>query len=98
MLHNFTLGELLAHSSPSVRRHAIGALKALERHADKLIKTQNKRLDVNAPRCALCGLHPASCKCAKASNPQKNPPPAVKCGCGRFLESYGCPDPDCENA
>lgn len=62
MLNNnlsaLTLGELLAHSDPAIRRHATGALKALERHAQRLYAEQDARLGIETKdedkRCAYC--------------------------------------------
>ncbi len=58
-----TLGELLAHPSVEVRRHASGVRKALERHEAKITAEQDNRMNPNAPRCKACGLHPAACHC-----------------------------------
>ncbi len=58
-----TLAHLLAHTSPNVRRHATGALKALQKNAERVLKEQDRRMNPNAPRCKACGLHPASCIC-----------------------------------
>lgn len=43
-IHQITIGELLTHNSPDVRRHATGALKALERHEKKITLAQDHRM------------------------------------------------------
>ena len=66
-----TLAQLLAHTSPEVRRHATGALKAIQKNAARIIKEQDARLTSNhglivdcyddaRAHCSHCGWHYAA--------------------------------------
>lgn len=45
-LHAITLGEMLAHDSEEVRRHAQGAMKALTRDIKRLTAQQDKDMTI----------------------------------------------------
>lgn len=56
-LDKFTLGELLAHSDKDVRRHAIGALKAIEGIPQSLptLKKCGRDHESQGIVCPFCG-------------------------------------------
>lgn len=56
-----TLAHLLAHTSPEVRRHAKGALAALKKNAERILREQDRRM---ANGCTLNhdhAAHPLDC-------------------------------------